>query len=161
MTVPDAEKQIRNLAQEPALRPERGIEHWSEQTLRDLIELLPDAVVVIDARGVIVLVNGQTDRIFGYQRQEMVGQRIELLIPELSRWPSFRDLMSNRGRPMGRLGYSDVARMIRVSQISLSPRRNRRLRDERDSRHQSTQARWQVPHTRREYPGRRLNRHRR
>ena len=35
---------------------------WSEQSLRELVEELPDAVVVIDVRGVIVLTNRQTER---------------------------------------------------------------------------------------------------
>lgn len=81
------------------------IEHWSEQTLRDLIELLPDAVVVIDQGGVIVLVNEQTDRIFSYPRAEMLGQRIELLIPERYREGHVghrnRYFEQPRSRPMG------------------------------------------------------------
>lgn len=55
---------------------------WAEQTLRRLLESLPDALVVIDARGNIVLVNGKTEELFGYSRAEMLGQAVELLIPE-------------------------------------------------------------------------------
>jgi len=57
----------------------------SELSLHQLIEALPDAVVTIDERGVIVLVNQQTEAMFGYQRSELVGYPIEILIPERSR----------------------------------------------------------------------------
>ena len=105
-TPQDAEKQLRKLA---APKPEpvaaTRIEHWSEQTLRGLIESLPDAVVVIDQRGIIVLVNEQTDRIFGYSRPETLGQRIELLIPERFREGHVahrnRYFEQPRSRPMG------------------------------------------------------------
>src|SRR5262245_8904342 len=55
---------------------------WSEQNFRELIEGLPDAVVVIDARGTIVLVNRQTERLFAYHREELLGAAIELLVPQ-------------------------------------------------------------------------------
>jgi PAS domain S-box-containing protein len=59
-----------------------AVQNWSEQTLRSLVEMLPDAVAVIDQQGRIVLVNEQTELIFGYKRTEMLGWPIELLIPE-------------------------------------------------------------------------------
>ncbi|HEY0464834.1 MAG TPA: PAS domain S-box protein, partial [Polyangiaceae bacterium] len=49
---------------------------------RQLIDSAPDAMVVMNDRGMIELVNLQTERIFGYPRAELVGQPIELLIPE-------------------------------------------------------------------------------
>jgi PAS domain S-box-containing protein len=55
---------------------------WSEKTHRDLLEALPDAMVVIDSDGFMVLVNEQTERMFGYHREEMLGQPIEILVPE-------------------------------------------------------------------------------
>jgi PAS domain S-box-containing protein len=61
----------------PAVQPPT----WSDETLRRLLESLPDALVVVDQRGVIVLVNEQTERLFGYPRAEMLGRRVELLIP--------------------------------------------------------------------------------
>src|SRR5688572_20256165 len=60
-----------------ALRPEELVHSWPESTLRDLLEGLPDAVVVISGSGAIVLVNGQTERVFGYKREEMLGRPIE------------------------------------------------------------------------------------
>lgn len=68
--------------QEPDATPDAPVHTWSEQSLRNLLETLPDAFVVIGGHGTIVLVNQQTERIFGYKRDEMLGRPIEMLIPE-------------------------------------------------------------------------------
>jgi formate hydrogenlyase transcriptional activator len=47
-----------------------------------LFEFLPDAVVVVDQRGSIVRANAQVEATFGYQRDEIVGQSVEMLMPE-------------------------------------------------------------------------------
>jgi len=47
-----------------------------------LIDAAPDAIVVIDGAGRIVLVNAQAERLFGYSRGELVGQVIEVLVPD-------------------------------------------------------------------------------
>jgi PAS domain S-box-containing protein len=52
-----------------------------EQRYVDLIETLPDAIVAVDEDGRIALVNVQTERMFGYDRSELVGQRLEQLLP--------------------------------------------------------------------------------
>src|SRR5262249_35244618 len=93
----------------PPLPPRRDVlPTWSEQSFRDLVEALPDAVVVIDAAGVIVLVNGQTERMFGYARDELLGQAIEVLVPERlrRRHVGKRDgfLAEPRIRPLGGAG---------------------------------------------------------
>ncbi|MBI1916923.1 MAG: PAS domain S-box protein [Planctomycetes bacterium] len=54
---------------------------WAEQSLRALLEALPDALVVIDRAGTIVLVNARTEELFGYTRGELLGQQVELLVP--------------------------------------------------------------------------------
>jgi PAS domain S-box-containing protein len=52
-----------------------------EKHFRRLLELAPDAMVIASANGVIQLVNQQAEHIFGYSKQEMEGQRVEMLIP--------------------------------------------------------------------------------
>jgi PAS domain S-box-containing protein len=47
-----------------------------------LVESAPDGIVVVDSSGTIVAVNTQTERLFGYGRDELLGQPIEILVPE-------------------------------------------------------------------------------
>lgn len=47
-----------------------------------VMEAAPDALVVVDACGRITLMNAQTERLFGYLRDELHGQSIETLIPQ-------------------------------------------------------------------------------
>ncbi len=54
----------------------------ADQRFRDLLEAAPDAMVIVDEDGAIVLVNGQTLHLFGYEREELIGQPVDLLIPE-------------------------------------------------------------------------------
>jgi PAS domain S-box-containing protein len=53
-----------------------------EGKFRSLLEAAPDAVVIINDAGLIVLVNSQTERMFGYMRSEMLNQEVELLLPD-------------------------------------------------------------------------------
>ncbi len=54
----------------------------SETRFRTFLEAAPDAVVIVDRTGRIVIVNQQTERLFGYTRDELVGEPVERLIPE-------------------------------------------------------------------------------
>ncbi|MCG8603756.1 PAS domain S-box protein, partial [bacterium] len=54
----------------------------SEQKFRDLLEAAPDAIVGVDQEGVIALVNTQTEELFGYNRKELLGKPVEILLPE-------------------------------------------------------------------------------
>ena len=53
-----------------------------EARFRKLVELAPDAMVVADGMGRIVLVNALTESLFGYRREDLLGQPVELLVPE-------------------------------------------------------------------------------
>jgi PAS domain S-box-containing protein len=54
----------------------------SEAYFRVLIESAPDAMIIADDAGEIVIVNGQAERMFGYDRAEMIGNKIEMLLPD-------------------------------------------------------------------------------
>src|SRR3990172_5477338 len=82
------------------------IEHRrAEERFRGLLEAAPDAIVIVDGRGRIVLVNAQTETSFGYSRDDLLGQPVELLVPERfrDRHGAHRDQYGAdaRTRPMG------------------------------------------------------------
>src|SRR6266851_10413247 len=57
----------------------------AEARFAGLLEAAPDAMVCVDADGRIALVNAQTERVFGYGRDELVGQPVEMLVPDAVR----------------------------------------------------------------------------
>jgi PAS domain S-box-containing protein len=70
-----------------------------------LIEALPDALVVVNAAGHIIIFNAQAELLFGYHRSEVLGQAIEMLIPHGVREAHVghrtRFAACPQGRPMG------------------------------------------------------------
>ncbi|HVQ94109.1 MAG TPA: PAS domain-containing protein, partial [Mycobacteriales bacterium] len=70
-----------------------------------LLEAAPDAIVAVRIDGRIALVNAATERLFGYHREDLVGQPVEILVPEGMRGahPGHRSgyLSDPRPRPMG------------------------------------------------------------
>ena len=80
------------------------LQHAKEQ-LRLIIDSVPNGVVMIDEQGVIKLANSKIAEMFGYSDAELLGQKIEILVPEKVRQhhPELRDnfMKSPVARPMG------------------------------------------------------------
>src|SRR5678815_2498885 len=53
-----------------------------EKRFRELLEAAPDAIMQVDAEGRIILLNRVTEDMFGYTRDELLGQPVEVLIPQ-------------------------------------------------------------------------------
>jgi PAS domain S-box-containing protein len=71
----------------------------SEQKFRGLLEAAPDAIIIVNHQGQIALVNAQAERMFGYRRDELLNQPVEIVIPEF-----FRDNQQvHRSGPTGKV----------------------------------------------------------
>ena len=100
----------------------------ADAIFQNLLESAPDAIVIVDDTGRIVIANHQAEALFGYDRTELVGQSVELLLPEHLRAMHVHhraDYSSEpRTRPM-RSGYTLKARRKDGSEfpteVSLSP----------------------------------------
>lgn len=77
----------------------------TEERLRLVVESTPNAILMVNAEGNIVLVNSQAEKYFGYRREELIGQAVEILVPERFRakHPDYREsfFTSPSARPMG------------------------------------------------------------
>jgi PAS domain S-box-containing protein len=101
----------------------------AEAKFRGLLDSAPDGIVVVDREGRISIVNHQTERIFGYPRDDLIGQSIEILVPD--RYKAIHVAHRNgyfrtpKVRPMGSVGMSLIGRRRDGSEfpveISLSP----------------------------------------
>jgi two-component system cell cycle sensor histidine kinase/response regulator CckA len=90
----EVRNQLNNLT-----RPERN------RYFRLAVESAPSAMVMVNHEGRIVLVNSSAEKLFGYESRELLGQPVEILLPESSRrgHPGFREdlLAQPQARPMG------------------------------------------------------------
>jgi two-component system sensor kinase FixL len=77
----------------------------TETLFRSLLESAPDAMVIVDAQGMITLINSQTEKLFGYDRKELLGKPVERLVPARfrDRHKDHRGLFTKNPhvRPMG------------------------------------------------------------
>ncbi|HEY0845281.1 MAG TPA: PAS domain S-box protein [Noviherbaspirillum sp.] len=77
----------------------------AEQKFRGLLESAPDAFVIVDRQGEIVLVNSQAEKLFGYPREELLGKKVDVLVPKRyeKRHPEHRNgfFKEPRTRAMG------------------------------------------------------------
>jgi PAS domain S-box-containing protein len=77
----------------------------SEERFRRVVEAAPNAMVMVSARGVIEMVNAETEKVFGYDRAELLGKSIEILVPARFRpqHPGLRGQFFSApdSRPMG------------------------------------------------------------
>src|SRR5579883_3341349 len=94
---------------------------------QELFNSLPDAIIVVDSEGRIVSANDLAERMFGYLQEELLGQRVEILIPETVREKhvDYRNtyVQNPKMRPMGavELGARRKDGSIFPVEISLSP----------------------------------------
>src|SRR3954453_6019719 len=77
----------------------------TEQRFRLVVEAAPSAMIMVERAGAIVMVNAQAERMFGYSRDELLGQSIETLVPPCYRakHPELREAFQRapQARPMG------------------------------------------------------------
>lgn len=100
----------------------------TEEKFRGVLESAPEAIMIIDERREIVLVNSQSEALFGYRRNELLGRDVEMLLPErfrgAHRKQTINYLARPRRRPMGNgralFGLCKDGREF-PAEISLSP----------------------------------------
>jgi PAS domain S-box-containing protein len=76
-----------------------GVPHLTDSALLGLLDYAPDAMFVVDQAGIIVMANSKAERTFGYQRDEIIGKRVEMLIAQAeSNFPAQATCLQTVGR---------------------------------------------------------------
>src|ERR1700687_2829764 len=112
---------------QPESNYNEGLNHGDEK-FRRLLEAAPDAMIIVDRSGRMLLVNSQTEKMFGYSKEELLNQPLEILIPDAFRQKHTQHRNSYHAaphpRPMG-IGLELLGRRKRGDifpvEISLSP----------------------------------------
>ena len=88
-------------AQQKSLRQAQDELRITEQFFRNVLELAPDGLMVADEKGVIQLANAKCDELFGYSAGELIGQPVEVLVPDdvRRRHPGLRESFHRVRRP--------------------------------------------------------------
>ncbi len=127
----DLEKNIneRKKVEQKLVETKLAVSKKVEEKFRGLLETAPDAMVIVDATGKIKLINAQTEKMFGYSRNELIDQQVEILIPGrfgISEHKKHREnyFKSPNARPMGQgldLSGKHKSGIEFPIEISLSP----------------------------------------
>lgn len=103
-----AQQRVSLAREQQALRDRTRSLRESEERFHNLFDSLPDAVVLVNASGTVTLANQHAQNLFGYDREELLGMSVELLMPESARGEHAalraRFLQSPMPRPMGKRG---------------------------------------------------------
>jgi PAS domain S-box-containing protein len=72
-----------------------------ERRFENLLEAAPDAIVIVNGAGLIQIVNAQTEKLFGYSRDELIGMPVEILVPQAihSKHATNREAYSQHPQP--------------------------------------------------------------
>ena len=81
MSLDVLQRNLRLLAQQSELTAQRERLRETEQFFRSVLELAPDGLMVVDRNGVIRLASARCEPLFGYTRDELIGQPVEMLVP--------------------------------------------------------------------------------
>ncbi|MDA0675771.1 MAG: PAS domain S-box protein, partial [Proteobacteria bacterium] len=101
----------------------------SQERLRTLLEGAPDAMIVVDDKGILVLVNRRAEELFGYGKTELLGRKVEQLIPNALRAAHIQHHKAHLNQPSYRVigaGVREVNAMTKSGvevpvEITLSP----------------------------------------
>jgi PAS domain S-box-containing protein len=88
----------------------------ADSTLVGLLDAAPDAMLAIDESGLLVLVNAQAERLFGYRREELIGRPVEMLVSIAD--PKFRPSATDLEMPGRRQDGSEFSASISVSTMA-------------------------------------------